>query len=487
MGLKEKSKFVTAPKHVWAPLPGAQSSILNCPIREILLDGNRGGGKTDCLLMKFAKYAGRGLGPLWRGVIFTPRYKNLEEVIAKGKRWFYQSTNPPRFLSSKSDYKFVWRSGEELVLRALEKDDDYWQHHGHEYPFVGFEELTKWPNSFLYDAVSKSLNRVSVKGVPRFVVSTTNPYGAGYLWVKRRFVDPAPTPSEKGNVMADKKGRLRCRITCDLRKNHYLMDASPDYLDMLESIENDGLREAWLHGRWDINVGFFWEGYWTDKNIVEPFMPPLNWKRWRAMDWGFARPYSIGWYTISPDGEIYRYRELYGYGGGQNKGSREHAADVARKVIELEKHEREAGCKFLLNPADSQIFAGIGHETTIGQTFAMNGCYWIAASKGPGSRVVGWDQVRQRLREKQFMVTRDCVHFLRTFPYLMPDDDNWEDVDTEQEDHAADECRYSLMSRHKPKKIEDQTKLPGDNGQTSAIDWMRLPKRRKDPTGKITT
>jgi hypothetical protein len=40
-----------------------------------------------------------------------------------------------------------------------------------------------------------------------------------------------------------------------------------------------------------------------------------------------------------------------------------------------------------------------------------------------------------------------CVHSIRTIPALQHDEKNPEDLDTSQEDHAADETRYACMSR----------------------------------------
>ena len=38
-----------------------------------------------------------------------------------------------------------------------------------------------------------------------------------------------------------------------------------------------------------------------------------------------------------------------------------------------------------------------------------------------------------------------CKHFIRTIPNLVYDESNVEDIDTRQEDHIYDECRYVLM------------------------------------------
>ena len=42
-------------------------------------------------------------------------------------------------------------------------------------------------------------------------------------------------------------------------------------------------------------------------------------------------------------------------------------------------------------------------------------------------------------------VFHTCRHFIRTIPNLVYDESNVEDIDTRQEDHIYDECRYVLM------------------------------------------
>ena len=44
----------------------------------------------------------------------------------------------------------------------------------------------------------------------------------------------------------------------------------------------------------------------------EDFPIPSEWERFCVFDWGFARPFSVGWYAVDYDGIIFRYREWYG-------------------------------------------------------------------------------------------------------------------------------------------------------------------------------
>ena len=205
---------------VWTPLPGSQSLSLSCPCNEILFEGTRGPGKTAAQLARFRRNVGVGYGSFWRGIIFDIEYKNLADIITQSKRMFRLFGDGARFLSSGSELKWVWKTGEELLFRFGSEEDDYWNFHGQEFPFIGFNELTKQPTPELYEMMF-SCRRSSFRpedhpvfidgdyfrqtGIVRFVrknhknahprflpkipletFSTTNPFGVGHRWVKKR-------------------------------------------------------------------------------------------------------------------------------------------------------------------------------------------------------------------------------------------------------------------------------------------------------------
>ena len=465
---------VERPKVIWAPFPGGQTKFISCPIKEILAEGNRGGGKTELIIFKYLGYVGKGYGAAWQGIIFRREYKHLDDLVKKCKRWIPQIFPGAKFKAAKSDYKWEFPDGESLLLRTMKDPEDYWSFHGHEYPYIAFEELTNWHTDECYE-VMKSCNRCSEPGVPRFYVSTTNPWGAGHNWVKERFIDVGP----EGTVIADADGNQRVRIHLDLFDNKALVENDPEYIKMLKGIKNPELKKAWLDGDWDVVPGGYLQGIWDPKrHKVKPFEIPLEWPRWRAMDWGFGKPYSIGWYTINPDGVVYRYRELYGWGGKPNVGSRESAGKVAAKVAEIEKPERDKGVIFKRNPADQDIFSPKGNEESIEDIFRKKNVRWIKAVKGQGSRHLGAQIIVEALEANKFRVFNTCKHWLRTVPVLMPDETDWEDVDTDMEDHTWDETRYALRSRHKAMVLEVKADAPAP-GTFDHMMQITTPKRRK--------
>lgn len=183
---------------VWQPIPGSSQELaLDSRCHSTLYTGSRGPGKSDTQLMKFRMYVGMGYNIFWRGIIFDREYKNLDDLVIKSLRWFPRFNDGAKFLSAAKDYKWVWPTGEELLFRAVKDPADYWGFHGHEFPFIGWNELCKYPDRSLYDMMM-SCNRTSflpekdspkdtngkiinlLPPIPLIVFSTTNPYGPGH-------------------------------------------------------------------------------------------------------------------------------------------------------------------------------------------------------------------------------------------------------------------------------------------------------------------
>jgi hypothetical protein len=270
------------PPIVWSPLPGSQAFAVSCPCHHILYEGTRGPGKTDAQLFAFRKNVGIGYGRFWRGAIFDREYKNLDDLVNKALRWFPQFFDGAVWLKSTKDYKWVWPTGEELLFRVLESDEDYWKYHGQEFAFLAWNELTKFATSKLYDDMM-SCNRSSfipeehtpkdkngryltpdgkpLPEIPLVVFSTTNPYGAGHNWVKKRFIDRAkpgqivrivtnvfnPRTQQREDIT-----KTQVRIFGSYKENRYL---SPVYIAEIEKVKEKNKRRAWLWGDWDIVAG----------------------------------------------------------------------------------------------------------------------------------------------------------------------------------------------------------------------------------------
>lgn len=477
---------------VWKPLPGSQALAMSCPCHHILYEGTRGPGKTDAQLLFFRKHVGIGYGAFWRGVIFDREYKNLDDLVNKSMRWFPRFNDGAKFHASKADYRWTWPTGEELLFRQVKRLSDYWGYHGQEFPFIGWNELSKYPTSELYDAMM-SCNRTSflpkenilkdgteLPEIPLVVFATTNPFGAGHNWIKARFVDVAKpgqivkkifdvfNPRTQQREVLEK---TQVRIFGSYKENRYL---SPEYVAELESIKDENKKKAWLWGDWDIVAGGALDDVWRPEVHVLPrFKIPRGWSIDRSLDWGSSHPFSVGWWAeangeevVLPGfkvfcprkGSLIRLHEWYGSKEiGSNQGIKLSAADVALGVAKRE-HEllRDGWIHTKANPgpADNQIWEVRERNTdSIAKMMEDKGIRWTHSDKGSGSRKNGLQLLRDRLEascepEKgpgiYFM--DHCLASLATIPVLPRDEDDPDDVDTDAEDHAYDDTRYRVLA-----------------------------------------
>lgn len=447
----------------WAPLPGSQSLFLSCPIREALYEGTRGPGKTEALLMSYAMHVGRGFGDYWRGIIFRQTYKQLADLVVKSQRLFRVIFPQARF--NKGDYCWTWPGGEQLYFRQIRTPDDYWDYHGHEYPFIGWEELTSWKNLECYEQM-KSCLRSPKQGIPKLIRATTNPFGIGHRAVKEYFI----SPGKRGHVIRDERGNMRVAIFGSVYENTYLLSADPEYVQRLEAIKDINIRRAWLYGSWDINAGGAVDDVWDEKvHMIRPFKLPDYSAVTRSFDWGSARPFSVGWWwesrgeeiqlddgtwrTFAPGTKV-RIGELYGSNGQHNVGLNWTNTRIAQEIKYI---ETQKGWHVIPGAADSSIFdQSNGYEESIAMQMARSGVEFIPASKGPGSRRRRLSLLRNALEQAAktpqelpgVFATHDCKEFRRQIPELPRDPDDYECVDSGGEDHLYDEATYELsMSR----------------------------------------
>ncbi len=449
----------------WIAQPGSQVAFLSCPVFECLLQGTRGGGKTDALLMDFAREVGKGYGAAWRGAIFRLTYPQLADVVSKSKRWFHLIFPGAKF--NESTYSWAFPGGEQLFFRYGVNADSYWNYHGHEYPWLGFEELTNWRTADFFEAMLSTC-RSSVAGVPKRVRATTNPFGVGHGWVKERYKIGVLPP---GSLIGDGV-RQRTQIRSTIWENSYLLAADPGYVDSLKKISDPNRRKAWLDGDWEIHVGSFLEAVWDpSRHVVNPFYIPSSWRVWKGFDWGYGHPYAALWLAMNPDGVIYVWRELYGYGGRPNVGSREDAGTVAKKINAIEENDARNGYEYRANLADPAIFSptGVGGPS-VATAMRQAGVKWIPAWNGKGSRINGAAEIVRLLAEDKLKFFSTCKHCIRTIPSLDPDPLNPEDVDSDEEDHLWDALRYAVMRKRRAPESEPVTPAMPEPGSIGFSD-----------------
>lgn len=473
---------LTAPKKgptiVWAPNSVPQELLLECPAFEVFFGGARGGGKTDGVLGEWAQHAARYKSAAI-GLMVRRSSTQLVETIHRAREIF--TPIGAKFLT-KPDVA-IMPGGGRLNFRFLERDQDAENYQGHSYTRLYVEEAGNFANPAPIFKLFATLR--SGKGVPCRVRLTGNPGGPGHHWLKKRYIDPAPMGM---TIITDETtGRERVYIPSRVKDNVHL---GSDYVANLRMSGSPELVRAWLEGDWDVIAGAFFPEWDASKHVVQPRTLPRYWHRFRSMDWGSARPFSVGWWAVSdgelnefPRGALIRYREWYGSNGQPNVGLRYTAEEVANGILAREDGDLPAG-DVMSGVADPAIFTADGGPS-IGDRMATLGVYFNRADNKRTANIGalgGWDQVRARLKgdgeRPALYVFSTCTDLIRTLPMLQHDPDRPEDVDTDQEDHAPDECRYACMSRPYIVGVPDEF-LPRDRyikqrKPTRAMSWMSV-------------
>ena len=429
---------------IWRPQLGPQQALLSCPIPDVFFGGARGGGKTDGLLGDFAAHAGRH-GVAARGVLFRRTYPELEE-IERRCRELYLPLGAGYNAGSRT---WQFSNGATLRLRHLDRDEHADEYQGHQYTWLGFDELQSWPEPAPIDRLWATLR--SASGVPCVRRSTGNPGGPGHQWVKRRYVDPAipgtpfvyrPQPDLPFEIEA-------VFIPSRLEDNPALLRNDPQYERRLAAVGSDALYKAWRRGDWNVAGGAALD-LDSRAHVVPCFEPPAHWNWFASFDWGYAHPWVFCAYVADEDGTVYQVDTL--------TGRRMHTREIAERI----RHHFDV-TRFQAIVAGHDCWADYRARAenvpTVAEDLARYEIYLVQANI---SRIQGLNTLRRYLESAEggkpalrFMDTlgnRKCFAQLESM-VLDPDDPedvlkvNADSETGEGGDDCYDAVRYAVCSR----------------------------------------
>jgi hypothetical protein len=440
---------------LWRPQAGPQAALVSCPVQEIMYGGARGGGKTDGVLGRIGLRAG-SLGQHYNAVVFRREMPQADDMLERARELFDQVAN---FRENDSSFRFA--NGARLRFRPLQRVADAEKYQGQNLSECYVEEAGNFPDDAPILRLFGALR--SAHGIPTALVMTANPGGPGQHWLAQRYrILEYPEGFRilrqrlPGGLVAE-----RVFIPAKVRDNQLLLASDPTYVARLHLVGSRELVRAWLEGDWSAVAGAFFDCWEPWRHVVRPFTIPDDWLRFRSMDWGSARPASVGWWAVVgddfkhpvsgdvlPRGCMLRYRELY-VAESANVGRKWTAEQVANEVKAMTGGERIA-----YTVADPAMFAHDGGPS-LAERFGACGVHLRPADNKRVSQrgaLGGWDLMRQRMvgdDDGRPMVAcfTTCKDSIRTIPALQHDDGRPEDIDTDSEDHAADEWRYACASR----------------------------------------
>lgn len=335
-----------------------------------------------------------------------------------------------------------------LCLRNL---DDPSKYQSTEFAFIGVDELTKNPMSLFNDL--RRCNRW--KGIPDWeckFVGATNPGGIGHSWVRNLWMLKS-FPKEFYPPSSPVDYRTTFKYVQALASDNPHLDAG--YWNMLSTLP-ESMRKAFRDGDWNTFVGQMFTEWDEQSHVIDPIPVPPDAPIYVTMDWGFGKPFSMGWWWVDHDGRLYRFHEKYGWSGIADAGLRL-SDDVLADTMSLEEQRIDLKPdRILFRFAGHDCFArrpnpfGGGQGPSTAEVFAGHGLTLIP---GDPDRRLKLRQFHNRLTVPEdgsrpmIQVYRTCDQFIRTIPDLVVDKNNMEDVDTKGEDHIYDEACHIMMSR----------------------------------------
>ena len=225
-----------------------------------------------------------------------------------------------------SKKNITFPNGSRILFRYCDNDKDAERFQGTEVDVLFVDEATHQSEEKMKKLAA------CVRGVnnfPKRIYFTCNPGNEGHQWVKRLFIDKQYKEGEN----PDDYMFIQSLVT----DNKALLASQPDYIKQLEALPPK-LRKAWLEGDWNIFEGQFFEDFRPTPDIkmcaeagitpeealaqrrfthvIEPF--DLNsgecrgWKIMRSYDFGYNKPFSLGYWAVDYDGVLYRIMEMYG-------------------------------------------------------------------------------------------------------------------------------------------------------------------------------
>ena len=439
---------------VWKP-QARQAAFMARPEYEALYGGAAGGGKSDALVIEALRQAHI---PHYKGLILRKTFPQLAELIDKTLNYYPRAFPKCRYNSTNHTWTFP--SGAKIRFGSMQHSKDRVQYQGQAYDFIAFDELTHftWEEySYMF-----SRNRPNGPGTRVYIRSTANPGGIGHGWVKERFITAAPAmqPIREEITWREPDGTQHSReqarifVPSSVFDNPALLQNDPDYVQRLAAMP-EAERRALLYGDWDSFSGQVFTEWVNDRDhyrdrkhthVIAPFAIPQDWAIWCGLDWGYSRPFSVGWYAVDRERRLYRIREYYGCTGTPNQGVRMEPGEVAREIRRIEAEDPNLKGRRISRVGDPAIWGSDGTES-IGALMERERVYF---ERGDHARIDGKMQLHHRLAfdgdgVPMLYVFSTCRHFIRTVPNLIYDEKNVEDIDTDGEDHCYDESRYVMM------------------------------------------
>ena len=446
-----------AERCLYVPLP-RQVEFMEAPSKYVLFGGAAGGSKSHAL--RWLAYLSCLRTPGFRALILRRTFKDLERTHMREAALDCGLFGASFVASSKL---ITFPNQSLLEFGHCEDRSAASNYLSAEYDLILFDELVTFERDMVLLIGSRA--RTHKAGVTPRVLAGTNPGGPQSAWVRQFYIDKTVDRAEFPHYRPEDYAYIPSK----LEDNPYLNE---DYEQSLLSLPLE-LRKAYRDGDWDIFPGQFFPEFRRGTHVSATHTEfPREWPRVRSVDWGYVKPGVCGWWVLTPEGEVYREDEYV--------FTRTTAAEVAKEIDRRTKARR---IRVKYTVGDTSMWTPDNQTgESVAETFARHGVPMIQADK---DRINGWARMRHWFRDSPLgrpwaMSSPNCAYFNRTIPSLVSDETHPEDIDTDGEDHAADDARYFFMSRPMPGQARESAKTrPGTFG------WFKAQQKAK-PMGILS-
>ncbi len=341
------------------------------------------------------------------------------------KKYLFRFIPAEFYTLSESELSIRFKNGSEILVAGLDDAERSEKVLGNEFITVFLNEATQ----FSWETVQMAATRLAQKArdargrqaIPKLILDC-NPRGPRH-WLHAvgvRQIDP-----QSGKELNDKANWARLPWSAfDNREN-----LPEEYLKGLAALP-EIMKKRMLDGIWCDNAGAVYQEFSEEKHVVAPFPIPDDWRRLRAIDFGYTNPFVCLWGAVDPDGRLYIYREWY------KNATR--TAEHARMIRELSGAERYFITVADHDAAERAELESLGIRTTAAEKNVISGIQRVKcrlAEAGDGRpRLFFFDSLKNILSE------------MYDYRWAPEGSSNAREEPLKLNDHAMDALRYMVAA-----------------------------------------
>ena len=274
------------------PLPMQEKFLASTAKVSVFSGGNRA-GKTSGGAFKAACLANGILGRFYpgfpknceptRGLVSALDYKLAQPVRRKLEAMLGDTILQWR----EKDSKYILHNGSEIHLKSEESGEQKYQ--ADNFDWAWKDEAGDMRAEGIYNEIMRSL--VDTDG-PFFMTMTPT---LGTSWCGPKLYEPWSVAT------GDKSGEVANGVTfffADTDANYFLSKRGlKSFLDQLVTDEQIAVRK---HGRFVTLEGLVYSMFRTARHVIDPIPIPLEWPRYRGMDFGLDAPSTCVFGAVEP-------------------------------------------------------------------------------------------------------------------------------------------------------------------------------------------